>query len=129
MIVVHIYSSSRYQVDKQNIEDRVTQLLKTQGVADAQVDISIVGSRKIIELNEEKMGHQGETDVLSFPQHEKKKFDDFPMPNGLPPHLGDIVVCFPFAVKEAAKFGRMVDEQIGMYVEHSVMHLLGYHHD
>jgi len=65
---------------------------------------------------------------LSFPQHEKNKLDDFPLPEGVPPHLGDIVVCFPVAVKEAEKFGRLVDDQISFYVEHSLLHLLGYHH-
>jgi len=66
---------------------------------------------------------------LSFPQHEKDKLDDFPLPAGMPPHLGDVVLSFPEAVKTAKKYGKRVDQQLCFYLEHGMMHLLGYHHD
>lgn len=81
------------------------------------------------ELNESKLHHEGTTDVLSFPQHERHQLDDFPLPAEIPPHLGDIVICYPVAVKAAQRYGKMVDEQIGFFLEHGLMHLLGYHHD
>lgn len=104
-------------------------MLVSQGIESAMVDISIVGSRKIKALNESELAHEGTTDVLSFPQHEKNKLDDFPMPEGMPPHLGDIVVSFPAALDAAKRFGKLVDEQISFLVDHGLMHLLGYHHD
>lgn len=103
--------------------------LQTHGVLEAQIDISVVGSRKITKLNEEIMGKKGPTDVLSFPQHEKNQLDDFPLPPGMPPHLGDVIISFPAAVQTAKKFGKLVDDQICFYLEHSILHLLGYHHD
>lgn len=129
MITVNLFVGSRYPVDRKKIRQRVVQVLSEHKVKDIQIDVSVVGSRKIKELNESQLKHQGQTDVLSFPQHEKNKLDDFPMPPGTPPHLGDIVVSFPEAVKTARRFGKRVDEQICFYVEHGLMHLLGYHHD
>lgn len=129
MILVNLYVGSRYPVNRKLIRQTAHDALIAHGITRAQVDISIVGARKIKQLNESKLNHAGETDVLSFPQHEKNKLDDFPMPESVPPHLGDIVVSFPEAVKTARRYGKLVDEQICFYVKHGLLHLLGYHHD
>jgi probable rRNA maturation factor len=89
----------------------------------------VVGARKIKLLNESKLHHMGSTDVLSFPQHEKHQLNDFPLPPEMPPHLGDIVISYPEAINTARKFGKLVDDQVSFYLEHGLMHLLGYHHD
>lgn len=129
MILVNLYVGSRYPVDRKLIRQTAHDALVAHGLTSAQVDISIVGARKIKALNESELKHEGETDVLSFPQHEKNQLDDFPMPESVPPHLGDIVVSFPEAVKTARRYGKLVDEQICFYVKHGLLHLLGYHHD
>jgi probable rRNA maturation factor len=128
MILINLFVQSRYPVDRKKIRQRAIQVLTENKITTAQLDISIVGTRKIKVLNESKLKHEGATDVLSFPQHEKNEHHDFPMPEGMPPHLGDIVVSFPAAVTNARRFGKKVDDQIAFFVEHGVMHLLGYHH-
>lgn len=128
MILVNLFVQSRYPVDRKMIRQRAITVLTENNITDAQVDISIVGSRKIKVLNESQLKHEGATDVLSFPQHERHQMNDFPMPEGMPPHLGDIVVSFPAAVTNARRFGKKVDDQICFFVEHGLMHLLGYHH-
>lgn len=128
MIWVHLFVQSRYLVDRKKVRAAVEKVLLENRITSAQVDISIVGARKIKELNESKLKHEGTTDVLSFPQHERHQLDDFPLPEGFPPHLGDIVVSYPEAIVHARKFGKRVDDQICFFVEHGLMHLLGYHH-
>jgi probable rRNA maturation factor len=129
MILVNLFVGSRYLVNRDKLRQTVKTVLHQHGIDHAQVDISIVGARKIKELNESQLKHEGTTDVLSFPQHEKHQLDDFPLPAEIPPHLGDVVISFPEAVKTARRFGKLVDDQICFYLEHSLMHLLGYHHD
>lgn len=129
MIRINLFVGSRFPVDRKMIRERAKDVLLDRGLDNIELDISIVGSRKIKELNESKLAHEGTTDVLSFPQHEKNQLHDFPLPEGVPPHLGDIVISFPEAVKTAKKFGKRVDHQICFYLEHGLMHLLGYHHD
>lgn len=129
MIITNLFVGSRYPVDRKKIRATVTRVLEAQGLTHAQVDVSIVGQRKITQLNESKLKHDGSTDVLSFPQHEKHQLDDFPLPEGMPPHLGDVIISFPEAVNSAKRYGKMVDDQICFYLEHGLMHLLGYHHD
>jgi probable rRNA maturation factor len=128
MIHINLFVQSRYPVDREMIRERALKVLKENHMDHAQLDISIVGTRKIKVLNESKLKHDGTTDVLSFPQHERHQYNDFPMPEGVPPHLGDIVISFPAAVDNARRFGKKVDDQICFFVEHGLMHLLGYHH-
>ena len=129
MIQVNLFIGSRYQVDRKRMRQVATRVLTEHHLDHVQVDISVVGSRKIKALNESRLKHEGTTDVLSFPQHEKQQLDDFPMPPNMPPHLGDIVISFPEAIKTAKQYGKRVDDQVCFYIEHGLMHLLGYHHE
>lgn len=129
MIIVNLFVQSRYPVNRSQVRAAAQRVLEEYRITHAQVDISVVGQRKIKLLNESQLKHEGTTDVLSFPQHERHNLDDFPLPAGVPPHLGDIVVSFPAAVTAAKKYGKRVDEQICFFVQHGMMHLLGYHHD
>ena len=129
MVIINLNVGSRYPVDRKKIRAAAQSALKEHNVTHAQLDISIVGKRKIKLLNESKLKHEGETDVLSFPQHEKNDLYDFPLPEGIPPHLGDIVISFPEAVTTAKRYGKLVDDQICFYLQHGLMHLLGYHHE
>lgn len=129
MLIINLQIGSRYPVDRKKLRVAIKKILDENKISHAQVDVSVVGKRKIKELNESKLKHEGETDVLSFPQHEKNDLYDFPMPEGIPPHLGDIVISFPEAVKNARRYGKLVDDQICFYLQHGMMHLLGYHHE
>lgn len=129
MVQVNLFIGSRYPVDRKKLRRCAADALAHHKITHAQIDVSVVGIRKIAQLNEERLGKKGPTDVLSFPQHEKNKLDDFPLPPGMPPHLGDVVISFPAAVQTAKKFGKLVDDQLCFYLEHSILHLLGYHHE
>jgi len=133
MISVALTVGSRYPVNRKFLRARIAAFLQKNGIEDAFVSVSIVGTRRMTELNEGMMKHTGCTDVLSFPQRDPEQPEkDFPeQPEELRQLnvLGDIVICFPEAVKEARRFGKMVDEQIAFLAEHGLLHLMGVHHD
>ncbi len=129
MIQINLIVGSRYPINRKKIREFTRDFLLHRDLDHVQLDISIVGQRKITELNQSKLQHQGSTDVLSFPLHERHQFNDFPLPIGIPPHLGDIVISFPETIKQAKKLGRLVDDQLCLYIEHGLLHLLGYHHE
>jgi len=125
MIEILLTVGSRYPVNRKKIRKYVEDFLHARKIFDAQISISIVGDRKIKELNEKMLGHEGVTDVLSFPQYDKGAAIDYestvePVPQVnehgafvLPPiktiNLGDIVICFPEirqTIHEARKNGR-----------------------
>jgi probable rRNA maturation factor len=125
---VNFNVSSRYGVNRKKLRLKAEEILAEHGLDQVQLDVWIVGKRKIKELNETHLKHEGATDVLSFPQHEKHQLNDFPLPEGELIHLGEVVISFPEAVERAKRYGKMVDDQLSFYLEHGLMHLLGYHH-
>lgn len=129
MIKTNLFIGSRYPVNRRLIKATVERVLQEHALDNVQVDVSIVGARKITTLNEKYLKHDGPTDVLSFPHHDKGQLTDFPLPAEALIHLGDVVISFPEAVRMAKRFGKLVDQQICFYLEHALLHLLGYHHD
>ena len=63
----------------------------------------------------------GPTNVLSFPFEQPAMVQ--------PPLLGDIVICAPLVVKEAAEQNKDVMAHWTHLVVHGVLHLLGYDHE
>ncbi|KKS67203.1 MAG: putative rRNA maturation factor [Candidatus Collierbacteria bacterium GW2011_GWA1_42_60] len=62
-----------------------------------KISLSVVGERKIRELEKKYFHEDKVTDVLSFPLEEGVEMpDDF---DGL--NLGDIVICYPQAKRQA----------------------------
>ncbi len=126
MIKVLIQSDSRYPVDRKRIRRQAIKVLKNRGVtADTEVSILFVGDRKMKQLNKKYRGKEETTDVLSFSQTEGKEL--FPVRQRL--CLGDVVISFPQARKQAGQYNILVDEEIAKLVEHGLLHLLGIHHE
>jgi len=97
--------------------------------SDAEVSVSIIGDRRMRELNRTYRHVDETTNVLSFPQNDPsqaaKPFVD-PPDNIL--HLGDIIVSYPQVMVEASEDNMMVDDKIIQLVLHGLDHLMGIHH-
>ncbi|NCP47448.1 rRNA maturation RNase YbeY [Candidatus Collierbacteria bacterium CG1_02_44_10] len=121
-----ISADSRYSFDRKRVRSALKKTLVEQGVAGkVLISLSVVGERKIRELEQKYFNQDEVTDVLSFPLQEGEEMPaDF---DGL--NLGDIVVCYPQAKRQAMQWNRLVDEEIEFLACHGLLHLLGIHHD
>jgi len=63
------------------------------------------------------------TDVLSFPAH-----GDTPWPKE-DRRLGEVVICYPIAVKQAKEFHHSVRREVAELLIHGLTHLAGFDHD
>ncbi len=128
MIKINISADSKYPVDRKRIRAVVCELLKDRGVDnEIEVEVSVVGDRKMKELNMKFLRVEGTTDVLSFSQDVRPE-GQVGDPKDLV-YLGDIVVSWPQAVKQALERNITVDDEIDFLVQHGLLHLLGVHHD
>lgn len=125
MITVLFHTESHFPVDRKKIKDAVVAALKDEVHRDAEVSVSVVGDRRMRELNTKYRKIDTTTDVLSFGLENGGQFIE-PPDDVL--RLGDIVVSYPQAVAEAREENKMVDDQIVMLVLHGLDHLLGKHH-
>jgi probable rRNA maturation factor len=86
----------------------------------ALLSIRLVDREESAELNQRYRSKQGPTNVLSFAA---ELLTEVPIPL-----LGDVVICAPLVVEEAADQGKEVDAHWAHLVIHGVLHLLGYDH-
>ena len=125
MITVLFQTESHFPVDRKIIKNAIEKALIGQVHRDTEVSMSIVGDRRMRELNKKYRKLDKTTDVLSFGLNEGDAFVESP-DDVL--RLGDIVVSYPQAVDEAREENKMVIDQIVLLVLHGLDHLLGKHH-
>ena len=95
--------------------------------AKIELVLHFCGIHKITTLNRDYRGVEKETDVLSFPLHDFVRNSD---PWNLPlVHLGDIFICTPIAMRQAAHSGISFDEEVVFLFVHALLHLLGHDHE
>lgn len=127
---VLLFVESRYKVNRKKIRAAVIRVLKEQNVTTpAEVSIAVVGDRKMRELNKKYRGLDKTTNVLSFSQNEGEAVVLPPVIKSVILHLGDIVLAYPEVIKDAARDEVLVDDKVDELVEHSLLHLLGVHHE
>ena len=80
------------------------------------INIILVGSAQIQELNKTYRQKDYETDVLTFP-------------DGYLNNLGDVFVSIPKAQSQALDYGHSFERELGFLVVHGLLHTLGYDHE
>jgi probable rRNA maturation factor len=138
MVNVIVNSDPKYPVSKLGIQATVLEVLKQHRVSgNLEIGVSVMGDRKMHEINKKFRGHDSTTNILSFAledpatssslQHIPKvgfvKAPDKVL------RLGDIMISYPQVIKDAALEGISVEEELRFLVEHGTKHLLGIHHD
>ena len=105
----------------------------------AEVSLIFADELTITALNQQFMGREGPTDVLSFP------IDGEPEPTGrvpdaggsgpgepptpeIPQLIGDIVICPVVAARNALEHECSFDDELALLIVHGVLHLLGWDH-
>lgn len=97
--------------------------LLLDGVPDSpSLTLKITDDEEMTELNQRYRGINRTTDVLAFGA-------DFTDPDLESRYLGDVIISFPQAEKQALERGHAVEEELQLLVVHGVLHLLGYDHD
>ena len=94
-----------------------------------EIDVSLVGDEEIHEINRDYRSVDRVTDVISF------AFDDDKTETGrivndlsIPHMLGEIFICVPQALRQAAEIGNSKERELSFLFVHGMLHLLGYDH-
>jgi probable rRNA maturation factor len=128
MITVSVSKQSNYPVNLLEIKKKLVGFLAKNGiVSDAEVNLAIIGEKKMMEIGNKYLKDKKLHNVLSFVPNEVKGAFVYP-PDGKI-HLGEIIICYPVAVKEAIEENVLVDERVYELIEHGALHLLGIHHE
>jgi probable rRNA maturation factor len=100
--------------------------LAGEGVAPpAELSVAVTDDATVRGLNRRFRGEDRPTDVLSF------SFDGdgaFVTPTAAWRQLGDVIISYPTAARQANEAGHGIDEELSHLLVHGVLHLLGYDH-
>lgn len=136
MVNVIIASDPRYSINKASIQEAVLNVLKRENVSSSvEVEVNIVGNRKMHELNKQYRGLDYPPDILTFaledsnPQNLQHNpgIGFIAAPDKIL-RLGSICISYAHAMEDAALDGKSVEDEISFLVEHGTNHLLGIHH-
>jgi probable rRNA maturation factor len=94
-----------------------------------ELSLTFVDSEEMAALNAEFMGHEGPTDVLSFPLDADLEPDPSSAPGVIPVLLGDVVICPEVASQAASGHAGTLIDEIALLVVHGILHVLGHDHD
>ena len=125
-IRVLIYVESRYKVNRKRMKKAIDETLSENSVnSSVEVSVAIVGDRKMKSLNKKYRNLDKTTNVLSFPINEGEKTV---IAGSSLSRLGDIVISYPQVIRESVRDEMLVDDKIDQLLKHSMLHLLGIHH-
>jgi probable rRNA maturation factor len=107
-------------------------VLEAEGAPPAELSVTVTDDETVRSLNRGYAGEDAVTDVLSFSQREG---EEFVTPPGAIPPLGEVIIAFPQAARQAARpstgSGRAaagVQAEVARLLVHGILHLLGYDH-
>ncbi|MDD5296896.1 MAG: rRNA maturation RNase YbeY [Rhodocyclaceae bacterium] len=95
----------------------VSRALKATAPESAEVTVRFVEEEEGRELNRDYRGKDYPTNVLSFPYAPA------------PVLAGDLVLCLPVVLREAAEQGKTVEAHFAHMLVHGMLHLQAYDHD
>jgi len=99
-------------------------VLTAEEVSKAELGVLVTDDEAIRRLNMEYAGEDASTDVLAFSLREG---EEFVSPDEVL-RLGEVIISYPTASRQAAEAGRLVDAEIAHLLVHGILHLLGYDH-
>jgi probable rRNA maturation factor len=98
--------------------------LEAEGYGTGALTLVVSDDEALRALNRAYLGVDAPTDVLAF----GGEAPDFVSPPGADVYLGDVVIAYPQAERQAATAGHPIEAELALLVVHGVLHLLGYDH-
>lgn len=121
MIAVQVGEGIHCPIELAVVEGAAQAALMQQGAGEGDLTVVLTDDAQLQALNDEYLGIDAPTDVLSFPA-------DFIDPDSNRRYYGDILISVPRAQAQAESAGQPVQDEILLLTVHGVLHLLGHDH-
>ena len=101
-------------IKKRETSAWIRQVAASYGKKIGEIGYMFVNDEKILEVNNQYLGHDYYTDIITFDYSEGKVLN------------GDIYISLDTVFTNADKFGRPYDEELHRVIVHGLLHLIGY---
>jgi len=121
-----IFNPGRYQeVPLSLVRRAVAGAAKRERALTGEVEINLIGEKKIKEINARYRRVNKVTDVLSFAWKEGTEKKSIQIKDSM---LGQIFICFPQIKRQAQDYGVTAPEEFVRMLTHGLLHLAGFDH-
>ncbi len=141
--MLEIHNFTQNEIDEKLFRKTAEIVLKTVGVKDkTEISLAIVGDGRMRKLNKIYRGKNRVTDVLAFgdktvlpylakafPRLKRGRDIEFIEPPDKINRLGEVIICYPRAKKQAKRLGHLLKKELTILLIHGILHLLGYDHE
>lgn len=133
-IDVQIFPAFMRRLSKTWLREVAEQALESHGDGNPMsISLVIADDETVHTLNRDYRGLDEITDVLAFPLWESREneiqgADGFVLPSEATIPVGEIVVSYPQAARQAREGKKLLRAEIALLIVHGVLHLLGYDH-
>ncbi|MEA2113665.1 MAG: rRNA maturation RNase YbeY [Patescibacteria group bacterium] len=149
--MLEIHNFTQNEIDEKFLKRITVKTLKSSVVkrtmpdllkGEVEISLAIVGEGRMRKLNKIYRGKNKVTDILSFgdktvlpylakafPRLKKGANMAFVNPPDGIKRLGEIVICYPYAKKQARRMGHSLEKEMTILLIHGILHLLGYDHE
>lgn len=119
----YIFNTTNEKIDTSDMEEVIDFACKKMKINNPLLNITLVSSEKIQEINRIYRNKDAVTDVISFAFEESKdySYDDIRF-------LGEIYICYERCVSQAKEYGHSIKRELCYLAVHGLLHLLGYDH-
>lgn len=111
---LRVYSFSSI-LKKSQIHKLVKSLSKDLDFSVSNLELNIISSSSILEINKKYLNHNYSTDIITFNYSNNNELID-----------GEIFISIDDALYNAKKFRVKLSEELARLVIHGILHLLGY---
>jgi probable rRNA maturation factor len=134
IIEIHVDEAFRHDVRPRTLR-RAAELaiMRARVSGPSRATVTVTDDDTLRELNRVHRGEDSVTDVLSFGASARARDgvveqDDFPVGADEEPGLGDVIISFPQARRQAEAAPHEVERELALLTAHGILHLLGYDH-
>ena len=139
-MVLEIHNFTQNEIGEKLFQRVAETALKVVGIKDkTEISLAIVGDGRMRKLNKMYRARNRVTDVLAFanksvipylakafPRLKKGEDVKFIEPPDNIKRLGEIIICYPRAKKQAKRLGHSLEKELTVLLIHGILHLLGY---
>jgi probable rRNA maturation factor len=125
-------AQERLAVDLARLRDVAVDVLRHEGVLSASISVALIDGATMQELNRQHLGHDYDTDVLSFLLDSKEAVSETRRQEGDKPRGagksldGEILISTDVAAVVSERFEWSAEDEVTLYLVHGLLHLAGY---
>ena len=138
--MLEIHNFTQNEIDEKLFQRVAETVLKVIGIKDkTEISLAVVGDGRMRKLNKMYRARNRVTDVLAFanksvipylakafPRLKKGERIEFIEPPDNIKRLGEVILCYPRAKKQARRLGHSLEKELTILLIHGILHLLGY---